>query len=140
MKIEIKSLDMMNAVIKDLLYAHECDHITRSLPIRKLEEHKSERPKTINSGIFEIRDWTDIRVMKKYVLYCIFLHCIAYKKTIYETFNIFKYSIQVDETKDIIYDKLSRRIAHVTGLKANSSRGESEEMLVIYLITFIMLL
>ena len=88
MKIEIKSRNMVNAVIKDLLYAHECDQIIRSLPIRQLEEHKSEIPKTINSGIFEIREWTDVRVMKKYVLYRIIFHCMVHReKLLMKTFT-----------------------------------------------------
>ena len=42
----------------------------------------------------------------------------------------------MNEKKDAIYDKINRRIAHVTGLKANSSLQESEDMLVTYLKIF----
>ena len=79
MKIEIKSRDMVNSVIKDLLYAHECDQIIKALPIRQLEEHKSKKPKTTNSGMFEIQEWTDVRVMKKYVINFYIFQCMVYE-------------------------------------------------------------
>ena len=65
MKIEITSHDMVNAVIKDLLYHHECEHIVESIPIQKLQEHRSQKP-----GIqyANIKEWADVRVMKKYDL------------------------------------------------------------------------
>lgn len=80
MKITINSHDMVNFVIKDFLYPHECDHIIKSLSIRELEEHTSEIPKTIDSGIFKVQEWTDVRVMKKYVLKCVFFHYMVHRQ------------------------------------------------------------
>ena len=65
MKIEIKSQDMVNVVIKDLLYSKECEQIVKSLPIRQLKARRSRKPETSDSGIFKIQEWTDVRVMKK---------------------------------------------------------------------------
>ena len=69
MKIEITSHDMVNAVIKDLLYHHECEHIVESIPIQKLQEHRSEKPEIEYANIGE---WADVRVMKKYDLRYLF--------------------------------------------------------------------
>ena len=67
MKFEIKSHDMVNAVIKDLLYSHECERIVESIPIKKLQEHQSQTPERP-----KIKEWTDVRVMKKYDLKYLF--------------------------------------------------------------------
>ena len=89
MKITIKSHDIVNFVIKDLLYPHECDQIINSLSIRELEEHTSEIPKTIDSGIFKVQEWTDVRVMKKYVLKCVLLQYMLHRKILLMTYFIF---------------------------------------------------
>ena len=39
-------------------------------------------------------------------------------------------SVLVDERSDLVYDKINRRLEHLTGLKSNSSKRESEQMLV----------
>ena len=41
------------------------------------------------------------------------------------------FSVRVDEDSDMVYDKINRRLAHLTSLKTNSRKRESEDMLVI---------
>ena len=40
------------------------------------------------------------------------------------------FSVRVDEDSDMVYDKINRRLAHLTSLKTNSRKRESEDMLV----------
>ena len=44
--------------------------------------------------------------------------------------NMF-FSVRVDEDSDLVYDKINRRLGHLTSLKTNSRKRESEDMLVI---------
>ena len=44
--------------------------------------------------------------------------------------NMF-FSVRVDEDSDLVYDKINRRLEHLTSLKTNSRIRESEHMLVI---------
>ena len=44
--------------------------------------------------------------------------------------NMF-FSVRVDEDSDLAYDKINRRLEHLTSLKTNSRKRESEDMLVI---------
>ena len=41
------------------------------------------------------------------------------------------FSVRVDEDSDLVYDKINRRLEHLTSLKTNSRKRESEDMLVI---------
>ena len=41
------------------------------------------------------------------------------------------FSVRVDEDSDLVYDKINRRLEHLTSLKTNSRKKESEDMLVI---------
>ena len=40
-------------------------------------------------------------------------------------------SVRVDEESDLVYEKINRRLQHLTSLKTNSSKKESEDMIVI---------
>ena len=40
------------------------------------------------------------------------------------------YSVRVDERTDLVYDKINRRLEHLTGLSVDSSKKESEAMMV----------
>ena len=40
------------------------------------------------------------------------------------------YSVKVQETSDIIYDKVNLRLQHLTSLSTDASKKESEEMMV----------
>ena len=46
-------------------------------------------------------------------------------------------SVQVNESTDIVYDKINRRLKHLTNLNTNSTKKESENMLVISIYTYI---
>ena len=47
-------------------------------------------------------------------------------------FNLHLFSVEVKEDNIAIFNKLTKRIEHVTGLKANTSQFEAEHMLVSY--------
>ena len=49
-------------------------------------------------------------------------------------------SVRVDEESDLVYDKINRRLQHLTSLKTNSRKKESEDMMVIQIYWPIMLL
>ena len=40
------------------------------------------------------------------------------------------YSVEVNERKDMVYDKINRRLGHLTSMSTDSSKKESENMLV----------
>ena len=40
------------------------------------------------------------------------------------------FSVAIDETSSAIYDRINRRAEHITRLKSNRTKGESEPMLV----------
>ena len=48
-------------------------------------------------------------------------------------------SVRVDEESDLVYDKINRRLQHLTSLKTNSRKKESEDMMVIQICWPIML-
>ena len=48
-------------------------------------------------------------------------------------------SVRVDEESDLVYDKINRRLQHLTSLKTNSRKKESEDMMVIQIYWPIML-
>ena len=49
---------------------------------------------------------------------------------IFVFYNLNLYSFLVDEKHSVIFNKLNRRIEHITQLKANTSLDQSEHMLV----------
>ena len=61
MKIQVNSRNPFHAVIKELLYHHECDRIQTPLAWM-LDERNKEQYGTPQYSF----EWTDIRVMKKY--------------------------------------------------------------------------
>ena len=62
MKIQINSLDPFHLTVKELLYNHECDEIKKPLA-PKLRTHQAKKPNRLKR-----REWSDVRVMKKYVI------------------------------------------------------------------------
>ena len=58
----------------------------------------------------------------------VYLHCEHIR--IGFCINMF-FSVRVDEDSDLVYDKINRRLEHLTSLKTNSRKRESEDMLVI---------
>lgn len=97
MKIQDNSNNPYHAVIKELVYDHECDRIKRPLTVSLDKRDQESHGKPIKS--FE---WMDIRVMK---------------------------NVRVDERTDPVYDKINRRIEHLTTLSSDSTKMESEHML-----------
>lgn len=97
MKIQTNSHNPFHAVIKELLFTHECENI--QMPLGRLLDKRSKDEYGAPAKYFE---WTDLRVMK---------------------------NVQVDERSNIVYDKINRRIEHLTDLHADSRKQESEYML-----------
>ena len=64
MKLEIKSYNPYNVVVKELSFANECDGITSQLAP---ELHTWNMPRFRTKALGKDEQWSAVRVMKKYV-------------------------------------------------------------------------
>ena len=119
MKIQINSFDPAHATIKNLLFDHECDSMTRYLG-----PHLDFPPGRMN-GRSRRNDWT---MKKQEYSFDIFHEKFILKDLHYKT--SLNFSAWPIESNDINFEKLGRRIEHITNLNTDASKGYSEPYMV----------